>query len=36
MEAWKVNTVTVIIASVNTDMEKIARVTRVARDTDEL
>ena len=36
MGAWKGSTATVIIASVNMDMEKIARVTRVAKDTDEL
>ena len=35
MEVWKVNTVTVTTASANMDMEKTARDTRDARDTDE-
>ena len=34
MAAWRVNTVTVTIASVSMDMAKTAKDTKAARDTD--
>ena len=34
MAAWRVNTVTVTIASVSMDMARIAKDTKAARDTD--